>query len=462
MGTITDRNVIEVDFGSDPRPKYLVLESAVRTAVTRGDLPPGTRLPPVRDLAWKVGVTPGTVARVYRALTDAGLLEATVGRGTFVANGRKPVGGLAEVEVQGTVNMRVSQVMDVGQADRIADAMAAMGPSPDGYGSYPVRDSDLDLRRALSGWLTETDCQPIAADDMVLTLGAQHATVVLFHALLHGPRPVVLTEDLCYPGFRHAAALVRADLRGVPFDEEGLLPDALERIAAQTGAQILATSAEAHNPTTNRTSPARRAEIVSICERYNLEIIDDDCFACVPTAPTYRDLAPNRTWVTTSLSKTISPALRMGMIGPARGRADLAVTAMQQQVYGLPRPQIDLVRTLIETGVAASIREDVMRLQAARVIAARRALAGYDLIAREDVPFAWLRLPRGWRASSFLRAAEAEGVMLKAADEFALVDGQAPNAVRLALNGTLSDDRFEGALATLTRLLASPPQEIDT
>ena len=461
MGTITVPNVIEVDFGGDPRPKYLVLESAVRAAVDRGDIAPGTKLPPVRDLAWRVGVTPGTVARVYRALTDEGLLEAAVGRGTFVAPPRRAGVGLAEVEVAGTVNMRTSQVMDVGQADAIARVMAEVGPSAEGYGTYPVRDSDASVRAALAGWLDDTGCQPIAAEDMVLALGAQHGMVTLFQALLHGPRPVVVTEGLCYPGFRHAAALARADLRGLAFDEEGVLPDALER-AAQAGAQVLATSAEAHNPTTMRTSEGRRRAVADICDRYNVEIIDDDCFACAPSAVTYRDLVPHRTWLVTSLSKTISPALRMGMIGPAAGRADAVVVAMQQQFFGLPRPQLDLVEALIATGTAATIRDDVTRLMAARVRRTRAALSGYDLAAREDLPFAWLRLPRGWRASSFLRAAEAEGVMLKAADEFALVDGHAPNAVRLALNGTVDDARFDAALAVLARLLARPPSEVDT
>ena len=462
MGTKKTGTVIAVDFGTDPRPKYLVLEGAVRAAVTQGRLAPGTRLPPVRDLAYDVGVTPGTVARVYRSLTEAGLLSAAVGRGTFVAEPPGPVRGLAEVEAEGTVNMRTSQVMDVGQAQRIAAVMAGIGPHADGYGTYPVRDSDANVRRALSRWLAETDCQPIDADGMVLTLGAQHAMVLLLQALLYGPRPTVLTEELCYPGFRHAAALVRADLRGVPFDADGILPDALDRIAGQTGAQVLMTSAEAHNPTTMRTAPDRRRAIVAVCERRDMQIVDDDCFACVPTPPSYRDLAPARTWVTTSLSKTISPALRMGMIGPAEGRADLAITTMQQQFFGLPRPQCDLVQALIETGTAARIRADVTRLQSARVARIRQALSGYALSARDDLPYAWLRLPRGWRASSFLRAAEAENVLLKAADEFALVDGHAPNAVRVALNGTLDDDRFDAALGTLARLLARPPQEVDT
>lgn len=457
-----DANVIEVEFGSDPRPKYLVLESAVRAAVKSQRLAPGARLPPVRDLAWRVGVTPGTVARVYRALTEAGVLEAAVGRGTFVALPRAPERGLAEPERAGTVNLRTSQVIDVGQAKRIAAIMAGMGADPEGYGTYPVRQSDEALRHLLSGWLSETGAAPVAGEDMVLTLGAQHAMVLLGQALLTGPRPVILTEELCYPGFRHAAGLVRAELRGVAFDEDGLRPDALERAVSQTGAQMLVTSSEAHNPTTIRTSPMRRRQIVSVAERYNLQIVDDDCFSCPPSGPAYRDLAPERTWLVTSLSKTISPALRLGLIGAPPGRVDEALIAAQQQFFGLPRPQIDLVEALIRSGEATAIRHDVLAAQAARVRTVRATLGEQDIALRDDAPFGWLRLPRGWRASSFCRAAEAEGILLKAADEFALVDGHAPNAVRLALNGTLDETRFDGALRTLARLLKHPPMEVDT
>jgi len=66
-------------------PKYRVLTDALRVDITSGALPPGTRLPTVRELAWRLSVTPGTVARAYQAATTEGLLQATVGRGTFVA-----------------------------------------------------------------------------------------------------------------------------------------------------------------------------------------------------------------------------------------------------------------------------------------------------------------------------------------------------------------------------------------
>ncbi|MGB3147119.1 MAG: winged helix-turn-helix domain-containing protein, partial [Paracoccaceae bacterium] len=67
-------------------PKYLALSHALRSAIRSGELAAGTKLPPVRQLAWKLSVTPGTVARAYQIVTSDGLLEATIGRGTFVVD----------------------------------------------------------------------------------------------------------------------------------------------------------------------------------------------------------------------------------------------------------------------------------------------------------------------------------------------------------------------------------------
>ena len=63
-------------------PKYLALVRALRAAIRVGDLAEGEQLPTVRDLAWRLSVTPGTVSRAYQIATQEGLLRATVGRGT--------------------------------------------------------------------------------------------------------------------------------------------------------------------------------------------------------------------------------------------------------------------------------------------------------------------------------------------------------------------------------------------
>ena len=73
-----------------PGPKYKRVADAIRRAVERGDRTQGDKLPPVRDLAWTLKITPGTVARAYGLLTDQRILTAEIGRGTFVANPEEP------------------------------------------------------------------------------------------------------------------------------------------------------------------------------------------------------------------------------------------------------------------------------------------------------------------------------------------------------------------------------------
>ncbi len=66
-------------------PLFDQLRMAVIAAVRDGILPAGTRLPTVRDLAGQLALAPNTVARAYRELETAGVVETRGRHGTFVA-----------------------------------------------------------------------------------------------------------------------------------------------------------------------------------------------------------------------------------------------------------------------------------------------------------------------------------------------------------------------------------------
>jgi DNA-binding transcriptional regulator YhcF (GntR family) len=70
-------------------PKYLALTRALREAIRAGVLPEGAQLPTVRDLAWRISVTPGTVSRAYQIATQEGLLETIRKRPAHVQLGRQ-------------------------------------------------------------------------------------------------------------------------------------------------------------------------------------------------------------------------------------------------------------------------------------------------------------------------------------------------------------------------------------
>ena len=74
----------ELDRGSR-EPLYRQLAGSLQQRIRSGALPARTRLPTVRQLAQQLGVTRLTVHSAYAELQSVGWVEATVGRGTFVA-----------------------------------------------------------------------------------------------------------------------------------------------------------------------------------------------------------------------------------------------------------------------------------------------------------------------------------------------------------------------------------------
>lgn len=451
-------------------PKYLALTRALREAIRLGDLAQGAQLPTVRDLAWHLKVTPGTVARAYQLATQEGMLAATVGRGTFVAATTPRLGPSQPLYIErdptnaarGIVDLRAPILPDVGQGAAFASALRDMADAVSfEWIDYPTQTAERPLREAVVDWVSDRTLGPISAEDIALTNGGQNAISLIFLCCLRGDRPVVLTEELAYPGFRHAARLARAEVIAVEIDEHGMVPAALEAACRRHGAQVLCLTPEAQNPTTVRMPPERRAAIVEIARRYDVQIIEDDCYSLAQSDwPAMRALAPERTWHVGSLSKTVSAALRFGYIVCPTGMGHTGRLTAQHSFFALPLPVTELALRLFQSGDGARLRAGVQADAEARLQMTVAALADFDLRWQPGLRYVFLALPSGWRSSTFVRMAEVEGVMVRSADEYALVTGRAPNAVRLALTGAVSRDSFSAALSRLVALLQRPPAEL--
>jgi DNA-binding transcriptional regulator YhcF (GntR family) len=81
--------IVTVD-ASSPVPPYEQLRGAIAQLVATGQLPVGSRLPTVRQLAADLGLAPGTVARSYRELEAEGVLVTRGRHGTHVAAAPPP------------------------------------------------------------------------------------------------------------------------------------------------------------------------------------------------------------------------------------------------------------------------------------------------------------------------------------------------------------------------------------
>jgi len=256
-------------------------------------------------------------------------------------------------------------------------------------------------------------------------------------SILSGRTPVILVEELSYPGFRRAAALLRADVISIPMDSDGMIPEAIAAVAKSHDVQAICTSPEVHNPTGLFTPVTRREEIVEVARAHDIQIVEDDCYRMgASRAPSYRMLAPERPSV---------PALRR---------------SAEHGFFGLATPLADLAERLLAEPKAAECAKEVNAVFSKYVHTCVNALGCYDLTWHKDVPFVWLRLPEGWRASAFCQAAEVEKVQIRPAEEFAGREARAPHAVRIAINAQIDHDHFEDAMMRLRELLDYPPERI--
>ncbi len=460
------------DLSDGSGPKYLRLVAAIQQAIEDGQIAGGERLPPVRDLAWKLKVTPGTVARAYSRLTDAGLLQAAVGRGTFVAEPatarQYTPGAMSQIapatpSQSETVDLRSSLLPDMGQEALIRRCYADMAQQPDpALLHYPGAATGQGVRVAAARWLQGSQAGRFEAEDVVLAHGGQHAIMLVLQCILQEPNPTVFTEDLTYAGFRHAARLLRARVVGLQCDSAGVRPDALAAACREHGPQVFCTSPEVHNPTAGHTGLARRKELADVARHFGCPVLEDSCYRNPDSGlPGYRTLLPDLGWYVTSLSKIISPALRVGFVLAPSGKIRALRSAAQFNSFGLSVPVCSLTERLLASPdfdrLCGAIRDRVKIY----VQTAVNILGLFELNWQDGVPFLWLKLPRGWRASAFCRAAEALGIRLRSADDFSLIDGRAPHAIRIAVNGMVELERFEWAMRQLEHLLSHPPEQIE-
>ena len=106
----------------DGIPIYLQIINQIKYMVASGRLTPGDKLPPVRKLAEQLLINPNTVARAYRELETAQVLNTRQGSGVFVAEGVSPLARREQTKIlRDRVDMLLSEArqMDIGITDVI-------------------------------------------------------------------------------------------------------------------------------------------------------------------------------------------------------------------------------------------------------------------------------------------------------------------------------------------------------
>ena len=100
----------------DPRPIYEQIQTELRRLMLTGVLPPGSRLPSVRELAGQLAINPNTIQRAYRELEQEGYICSVPGRGSFVLE-RSEALAARRKELLAELDERVKQLRGLGMSE---------------------------------------------------------------------------------------------------------------------------------------------------------------------------------------------------------------------------------------------------------------------------------------------------------------------------------------------------------
>lgn len=216
----------------------------------------------------------------------------------------------------------------------IVQIIRDQGPEALQYGGGQGRE---ELREQLVRVMAEEGVSA-HADDLVVTVGGQQG-IELVTKLFVDPGDVVLAEGPTYVGALGAFASHQAEVRHVPMDDDGVIPeaveDALDRLAEEgRAAKMLYLVPNHQNPAGVSLSAERRERIADIVDRYDLIVLEDNPYGLLDfegrTWAALRTLIPDRVVYVGTVSKTFAPGTRIGWVaapGPIRDKLVLLLEA---------------------------------------------------------------------------------------------------------------------------------------
>jgi DNA-binding transcriptional MocR family regulator len=491
-----------LDLAFRPRsgaPVYRQLAQHLVDWIDAGRLLPGERIPPSRELAASLGLSRNTVSRALERLVADGLLQAHVGRGTFVAPRAPRLRLAARGAAAETARPFAWQALLAERARALRPPAGARPPATpirfdfragrvDAAG-LPIAELQRAWQRALAGLREHaSDLDPLGhpplreavarslgargiacgASDVLITSGAQQGLDLVARALVEPGDAVALEQ----PGWFGAALAFRAsgaDLLPIAVDGSGLRVDELARALRTRRPKLVYVTPAAQLPTGVALSEARRDALLALSEAEQLPIVEDDFDSELrlagPSQPALKTRDPGEQVIYLgTFSKALFPGLRIGYVVAARSllpRLSLLRMAASQQ------PALVDQMALAELFEGDALERHVRRVRRRHVERARAMLHALGAGMPEGVRFrepaggsgVWVELPAAVDARALAAEAAARGLAWSPGEAFH-VDGDGPPALLLSFAAQGPDAIREGVgelTALVRRTLAAQP-----
>lgn len=278
--------------------------------------------------------------------------------------------------------------------------------------------------------LREQICEIMAAegitghpDDVMVTVGSQMALDMVTR-LFCDPGDVVLAEGPSYVGALGSFAAYQAKVVHVAMDDDGLQPEALRHAIAEVTARgerikFLYTIPNFHNPGGVTLAVERRAEILEICRKHDILVLEDNPYGLLgfdgQTYPALRSLDPENVVYLGSFSKTFASGLRVGWVLAPHAVREKLVLAAESATLCPPTLNQMIVSRYLTThdwkGQIKTFREQYRERRDAMLGALEQHMpAGCTWTKPDGGFYVWLTAPEGVDTKAMLPRAVTQRV----------------------------------------------------
>jgi GntR family transcriptional regulator/MocR family aminotransferase len=432
------------------------LRQALLSAIRAGRLPTGSTLPPSRALAADLGCSRWVVTEAYGQLIAQGYLEGTTGSATRVSWSASPRKHSAPAPVRQELRFNLAVgIPDLRMFPRrtwAASIRAEVAQASYRDLAYPPHGGHPRLRWVLADYLTRLRGAAVEPDDITVSTSIIDGITRMCQALCRAGVSTVGVEE---PGWPRLVAAARvAGLTPVPVavDDSGMCVDEL---AAQPAIKAVIIAPAHQFPTGTVLAPSRRAAILEWARRVDGVILEDDYDAefRYDRRPigVMQSMDPSHVVLLGSVSKTLSPALRIGWIAaPPRWTQDLRAATVPS-----PEPptldQLAFAR-FIETGsFDRHLRAARKRYRARRdsfVRALKEELPQCRVSGAAAGLHLLLHLPDDVNPEAVVHEAALLGVRALSLGQFRVRDGEWGNGLVIGY-GSLADELVPEAVHQL-------------
>jgi len=475
------------------QPLYLQIFDIITRKITDHTLPPGSKLPPERELANLFAVSRTTAINAYRQLEQHGLIQTKIGSGTYVVDTLlnsisttppMPWNQLFSPYPQSSISSILRELVSTPVSAQSISLAAGM-PDPTLYpfkiftDLFHKHSSNIDhadlgyistegyapLRQTLATMHCQKDTTPTTTDNILILSGAQQGIYLISKIFLQ-PGDCVIVESPTYIGA--IQVFQNAGVRILTLPSNTNLPLAiLEDYLIRYRPKLFYIIPTFQNPNGRVLPLTERQELLRLAARHQLIIVEDDPYSELyyndPPPPSLKALDHhNGVIYLGTFSKTLFPGLRTGwMVAPP---PVINRIALEKQYVDLHSNNLSqwLLHLFLQEGALqphlAQVRKEYKKRRDTAASSIRR-YCGSDLTFSLPAGgfYLWCKLQTGVTSQVLLHEATKNGVSFVPGAAF-YTDQTNLKEIRLCY-ATHPEAKLQEGIKRLAKALSSVKQE---